>query len=117
MEDMMLEERIAELEADNAALVEQVRELPLLRDQITLLVGRVQELLGDLVGPSLASPMEAEIVSKCSSGIQQILLWFCPNSHKTIRRELENEREQRRAIRCSRREIEKLDSQRPATSA
>src|SRR5271166_3163902 len=51
---MSLEARIAELEAENAALREQVREvsllreqvqeLPLLRDQIVLLVGRVQEL-------------------------------------------------------------------------
>jgi transposase len=54
MEGMILEERIAELEAENAALREQVREvallreqvqeLPLLRDQIALLVGQVQEL-------------------------------------------------------------------------
>jgi transposase len=44
MESMTLEERIAELEADNAALREQVQELPLLREQVVLLVGRVQEL-------------------------------------------------------------------------
>jgi transposase len=44
MESMTLEERIAELEAENTALREQVQELPLFWDQIVLLVGRVQEL-------------------------------------------------------------------------
>jgi transposase len=41
---MTLEERLAELEAENAALREQVREVPLLREQIVQLVSRVQEL-------------------------------------------------------------------------
>ena len=41
---MTLEERIAELEAENAALREQVRELPLLREQIVLLAAQVQDL-------------------------------------------------------------------------
>jgi hypothetical protein len=40
----MLEERLAELEAETAAVREQVRELPLLREQIVVLVSRVQEL-------------------------------------------------------------------------
>lgn len=41
---MTLEERIAELEAENAALREQVRELPLLREQIAWLTTQVQDL-------------------------------------------------------------------------
>src|SRR5271166_7063815 len=59
---MSLEARIAELEAENAALREQVREvsllreqvqeLPLLRDQIVLLAGRVQELQARLAKDS-----------------------------------------------------------------
>jgi transposase len=41
---MTLEARTAELEAENAALRAQVRELPLLRAQVTALLARVQEL-------------------------------------------------------------------------
>jgi hypothetical protein len=44
MEGMTGEGRIADLEAENAAPREQVQELPLLRGQVALLVGRVQEL-------------------------------------------------------------------------
>jgi len=41
---MNFEARTAELEAENAVLREQVRELPLLREQVELLASRVQEL-------------------------------------------------------------------------
>ncbi|MGO8948660.1 MAG: IS66 family transposase [Ktedonobacterales bacterium] len=41
---MNQEARLAELEAENAVLREQVRELPLLREQVVWLAGRVQEL-------------------------------------------------------------------------
>ena len=41
---MTSEERIAELEAENAALRVQVSELPGLREQVTTLLARVQEL-------------------------------------------------------------------------
>src|SRR5215831_12484626 len=44
MESMTLEERIAELEAENAALREQVGEVPLLREQIVWLTTQVQDL-------------------------------------------------------------------------
>src|SRR5258708_15745192 len=41
---MTSDERIAELEAENAALRAQVRELPGLREQVTLLLARVRDL-------------------------------------------------------------------------
>src|SRR5690242_10421193 len=41
---MTTEARIAELEAENAALRAQVSELPGLREQVAILLGRVQEL-------------------------------------------------------------------------
>lgn len=41
---MTPDERIAELEAENAALRAQVREVPGLREQVTLLLGRVRDL-------------------------------------------------------------------------
>src|SRR5262249_37734895 len=41
---MTPEARMAQLEAENAALREQVSELPVLREQVTGLVLRVQEL-------------------------------------------------------------------------
>jgi transposase len=44
MESMTLEERIAELEAENAALRDQVHEVPLLREQIAWLTTQVQDL-------------------------------------------------------------------------
>src|SRR5215831_5101036 len=37
-------ERVRELEAENAALREQISALPVLREQVTLLLARVQEL-------------------------------------------------------------------------
>src|SRR5271165_5795544 len=49
---MTLEERIAELEAENAALREQVRELPLLREQIAVLVRQMQDLQARLAKDS-----------------------------------------------------------------
>jgi hypothetical protein len=44
MEGMTLEERIAELEGENGVLQEQVREVPLLREQIAWLPAQVQDL-------------------------------------------------------------------------
>jgi transposase len=44
--------RIAELEAENAALREQVRELPVLREQLAALVAQVQELRARLAKDS-----------------------------------------------------------------
>ncbi len=41
---MTAEDRIAQLEAENAALREQVSELPALRERVALLLARVQEL-------------------------------------------------------------------------
>ncbi len=41
---MTLQDRIAELEAENAALREQVREVPFLREQVARLVAHVQDL-------------------------------------------------------------------------
>jgi transposase len=41
---MMPEARIGQLEAENAALRAQVSELPVLREQVTALLARVQEL-------------------------------------------------------------------------
>src|SRR5258708_6834693 len=49
---MTLEERIAELEAENAALREQVRELPLLREQIAWLTTQMQDLQARLAKDS-----------------------------------------------------------------
>jgi transposase len=44
--------RIAELEAENAALREQVRELPVLREQVAVLAAQVQELRARLAKDS-----------------------------------------------------------------
>jgi uncharacterized coiled-coil protein SlyX len=49
---MTLEERIAELEAENAALREQVRELPRLREQIAWLTTQMQDLQARLAKDS-----------------------------------------------------------------
>jgi transposase len=49
---MTLEERIAELEAENAVLREQVRELPLLREQIAVLVSQMHDLQARLAKDS-----------------------------------------------------------------
>ena len=49
---MTLEERLAELEDENAALQEQVREVPLLREQIAWLTVQVQDLQARLAKDS-----------------------------------------------------------------
>jgi len=43
---MTPDDRIAQLEAENAALRAQVDELPVLREQVTVLLARVQERRG-----------------------------------------------------------------------
>jgi transposase len=52
MESMTLEERIAELEGENAALREQVRAVPLLHEQIVWLTGQVRDLQARLAKDS-----------------------------------------------------------------
>jgi transposase len=49
---MTLHDRIAELEIENAALREQVREVPLLREQVALLAAQVQDLQARLAKDS-----------------------------------------------------------------
>jgi hypothetical protein len=60
------EDRLAELEAVNAALRAQVSELPILRAQITALLAEVEELRGQLAKDSHHSHKPPRPVTACN---------------------------------------------------